>query len=156
MANPTELANKARTTLMSALQALQTEDVPDALQGIAEPIAETMGILHRIEKTGNADAEECSKALNNVRGALDSLQNVGEPHSAVDQAMEAVAGSLSKLFALNKSVRPSTPPMAPQGAPQAHGTSGKGPHGYRGDAARQRPPPAARGSAHRGASCAAG
>jgi hypothetical protein len=113
MANPTELANKARTTLAQALQALQSApDVPETLMEIAEPIAQTMGILHRIEKSGTANVDECTSALDNVRGALDALQGAGE-HPAVDAAMEAVAGSLSKLFALAKSVSVSRPPPAP-------------------------------------------
>ncbi len=112
MGNPTELANKARSTLAQALQALQADGVPEDLMQVAEPIASTMGILHRIEKTGEADAAECTKALDNVRGALDQLQTA-TASPAVDQAMEAVAGSLSKLFALSKAVRPSAPPKPP-------------------------------------------
>ena len=109
MANPVELAKLARTTLAQALEALQsTPETPEALMDIAEPIARTMGVLHRIEKSGGATAEQCSEALDNVRGALDLLQSA-PAHEAVDAAMEAVAGSLSKLFALSKSVTPSSP-----------------------------------------------
>jgi len=111
MANPVELAKLARTTLAQALEALQsTPETPEALMDIAEPIARTMGVLHRIEKSGGATAEQCSEALDNVRGALDLLQSA-PAHEAVDAAMEAVAGSLSKLFALSKSVTPSSPPL---------------------------------------------
>jgi len=121
MAEPKELANKARTDLAQALEALQSSpDVPERLLEIAEPIAATMGILHRIERSGTAEGASCQQALDQVRGALDELQAVGSNVPAVDQAMEAVAGSLSKLFALAKTVgdAPAPQPAAPQPAPQ--------------------------------------
>jgi len=122
MADPKELANKARTTLAQGLDALQSHpDVPDELLAIAEPIAETMGLLHRIEKGGSADAALCKEALERTRNALDALQKVDSSLDAVDQAMEAVAGSLSKLFALSKAIdavaRQAPQPVQP--APQA-------------------------------------
>ena len=120
MATPKELANKARTTLAQALGALQSPGVPDDLVTIAEPIARTMGMLHRIEKAGSATEEACAEALDTTRTVLDSLQRFSGSHAAVDSAMEAVAGSLSKLFALARSVRPSSPPAEPiQQAPVA-------------------------------------
>ena len=88
MADPKELASKARTTLAQGLDALQSHpDVPDELLEIAEPIAETMGLLHRIEKGGSADAALCKEALERTRNALDALQKVDTSLDAVDQAM---------------------------------------------------------------------
>ncbi|MBW2454999.1 MAG: hypothetical protein JRI68_10835, partial [Deltaproteobacteria bacterium] len=119
MAEPKELANKARTDLAQALEALQSSpDVPEQLLDIAEPIAETMGILHRVERTGQAEGAGCQQALDKVRGALNQLQAVGGRQPAVENAMEAVAGSLSKLFALAKCASGPVPGPA-QAQPQA-------------------------------------
>jgi hypothetical protein len=132
MADTRELANKARTTLSQALAALQSgDDVPESLLEIAAPIARTMGILHRIESSGTGDGAQVEQALENVRGALDALQSVGVEHPAVSQTMEAVAGSLSKLFALAKALKsepapakeppraePTAPAVRPRPAPE--------------------------------------
>jgi len=118
MAQPQELAHMARITLAEGLQALQSSPtVPEKLMDVAEPIAQTMGMLHHIERTGEASVEMANMALDNVRTALDRLQGLDTMHPAVDAAMEAVAGSLSKLFALARAI-PSSPPPAYQG-PQA-------------------------------------
>lgn len=122
MAEPSELAQKARKTLADGLQALQAgDDVPDELLDIAaEPIAKSMGLLHKIEKAGANDAALANEALTTVRATLDTLQSVTGQHPAVDAAMEAVAGSLSKLFALTKALeivpqkKPSVPPPVPK------------------------------------------
>lgn len=106
MVDPKELALKARNTLSQALEALQTGDnVPEKLLDIAAPIAKTMGVLHRVEKQGTGSAQEIDAALEAVRGVLDSLQEVGQDHPSVDAAMEAVASSLSKMFALSKALK---------------------------------------------------
>ncbi|MEM9695914.1 MAG: PilZ domain-containing protein, partial [Myxococcota bacterium] len=94
---------------------------PEPLMAVAEPIAETMTILHRVEKSQGANLSEAPRALQNVRNALEMLQHIDEDHEAVDDAMEAVATSLSKLFALSKAT-PSQPghrPAAPAAAPVA-------------------------------------
>jgi len=118
MADPIELAKTARSTLAEALSALQSHpDAPEELLEIAAPIAQSMGVLHRIEKSKGENLGEVPQALANVRGALDSLQQIGIEHDAVDDAMEHVAGSLAKLFALSKlakSNKPTTP-----GSPRA-------------------------------------
>jgi hypothetical protein len=122
MADPKELANKARSTLSQALGALQAgDDVPDALLDIAEPIAKTMGVLHKVERTGTGSTAEVDQALDNVRNALDALQQIGVNHPAVDQAMEAVAGSLSKMFALSKALKSGAAPA--EAAPAARAQS---------------------------------
>ncbi len=116
MAEITQLANKARTTLSQALGALQSSpNVPDELMNIAEPIAKTMGILHKIERAGTGEVDQAEIALDNVRGALNQLQSVsGGAEEAVEAAMEAVAGSLSKLFALNKALKAIAAQPAPE------------------------------------------
>jgi hypothetical protein len=126
MADPTELAKKARATLASSLEALQREGVPDALLEIAEPIAKTMGILHRVEK-GTGSKAEVKSALDIIRTTLDSLQVLDVDHPAIDDAMEGVAGSLSKLFALARAMpakslpgtEPATVPRPMTGPPRA-------------------------------------
>ena len=106
MANPIELAKTARSTLANALSALQSHpDAPEDLLEIAAPIAQSMGVLHRIEKHDGKDLSEVPAALDKVRGALDSLQQLDMDHQAVDDAMEHVAGSLAKLFALSKQAK---------------------------------------------------
>ena len=88
MAEPKQLANRARTDLAQALEALQSSpDVPERLLEIAAPIAQSMGILHGIEKTGHAEVAPCQQALDNVRGALNQLQTVGGESPAVASLM---------------------------------------------------------------------
>jgi hypothetical protein len=120
MSDPKELANKARTTLSQALAALQSgDDVPDALLEVAESIAKTMGVLHKIERNGTGSVEDLDKALDAVRSVLDSLQHVATDFPAVDGAMEAVAGSLSKMFALSKALKAAGEPAKAQAAVKA-------------------------------------
>jgi hypothetical protein len=125
MADPKELAQKARSTLAQALDALQgAQDVPEELLEVAEPIAEVMGLLHRIEKGSTADPALCKLSLDRTRGALDMLQSFDAAIPAVEAAMEAVAGSLSKLFALSRAVEggakaPASIPRPAQAAPRA-------------------------------------
>jgi hypothetical protein len=92
---------------------------------VAEPIAEAMGTLHRIERSNGKDLDGRDEALAHVRGALDALQKVEEHHPALDTVMEAVATSLSKVHALTRvpkpaaSEAPAPPPATPQPAPRA-------------------------------------
>ena len=57
MSEPVQLAKAAREQLAAALNALQTTDVPDELVDAAEPVAQAMGVLHRIERTNGADLD---------------------------------------------------------------------------------------------------
>ncbi|MBI4705863.1 MAG: hypothetical protein HY744_32625, partial [Deltaproteobacteria bacterium] len=117
MSEPANLAKSARETLSAALAALQSsDDVPDELLAVAEPIARTMGILHAVERSDGTQLERTQEALSNVRGALGALQNVGAAHPAVDAAMEAVAGSLAKLFALSRCKPAAAAPAAAKAA----------------------------------------
>jgi len=100
----------ARERLAQGLGALQAPGVPDHLMTVAEPIAQAMSALHRIESTrGTAMAEAAPMALESVRRALALLQAQPVSHPAVDQAMESVAGSLGLIHSLKP---PSAPPAA--------------------------------------------
>ena len=114
MSEPVQLAKAAREQLAAALSALQTDDnVPDELLEAAEPIAQAMSVLHRIERTSGANLEGRDGALVAVRTALERLQKVSSTHPAVEIVMEAVAKSLSKVHALARY----TPPAAAQHVP---------------------------------------
>jgi Tfp pilus assembly protein PilZ len=114
MSEAAQLARTAREHLASALKALQSSpDVPDELLDVAEPIAEAMSILHRIERTDGANLDGREGALANVRAALEKIQKVSEYHPASDVVMEAVASSLSKVHALTRYVPPAPAPAEP-------------------------------------------
>jgi Tfp pilus assembly protein PilZ len=116
MSEPVQLAKAAREQLAAALNALQTSDVPDELVDAAEPVAQAMGVLHRIERTNGANLDGRDDALAAVRSALSRVQMVEARHPAVEIVMEAVAGSLSKVHALAR-YQPPAPPPAPAPAP---------------------------------------
>src|SRR6185295_11398338 len=99
----------AREMLAQGLAALQSPGVPPQLMDVAEPIAQAMSALHRIEATrGGAVAETGPYALDAVRRALAMLQGSAGIHPAVDRAMESVAGSLGLVHSLG-----AVQPMAP-------------------------------------------
>ncbi|MEJ7729397.1 MAG: hypothetical protein WKG00_09280 [Polyangiaceae bacterium] len=103
MSEAAQLAKSAREHLAAALNALQSNvNVPDGLMAVAEPIAEAMSVLHRVERTDGGDLQGRDSALANVRTALNQLQAVTEHHPAVDLVMEAVASSLAKVHALTR------------------------------------------------------
>src|SRR5690242_18137252 len=100
MSDPAQLAKQAREQLAAALNALQTNaQVPDEVMSLAEPIADAMSVLHRIERSNGADLEGRDGALVSVRTALNQLQALTVHHPVVDIVMEAVATSLSKVHA---------------------------------------------------------
>ena len=121
MNDPVSAARTAREMLAQGLAALQSPGVPPQLMDVAEPIAQAMSALHRIEATrGAAIADTGSMALDAVRRALAMLQGSAGIHPAVDRAMEAVAGSLGLVHGLA-----AAQPMAPvpaQVAPAFGGT----------------------------------
>ncbi|HET9929901.1 MAG TPA: hypothetical protein VFQ35_04405, partial [Polyangiaceae bacterium] len=83
---------------------------------VADPVAQAMSALHRIESSGGAAmAEAAPTALNFVRQALAQLQSAQVSHPAVDRGIEAIAGSLGLVHQLAQSVASATP--APAGAP---------------------------------------
>ncbi len=116
MSEAAQLARSAREHLAAALKALQSNsNVPTELLDVAEPIAEAMSVLHRVERTDGANLEGREGALANVRAALEMIQKVPTHHPATDVVMEAVASSLSKVHALTRYVPPAA---APRPTPQ--------------------------------------
>jgi uncharacterized protein (TIGR02266 family) len=106
----------ARESLARALTALQSDpNAPPQLIELAAPIAQSMGALMQIEKTGQL-APHADLALNNVRTALSSLQQQGGAHPSVGPAMEAVASSLALVHNLWRLAQPQGA-AAPQAAP---------------------------------------
>jgi hypothetical protein len=119
------LARTARENLARGLGALQSPGVPEQLLKAAEPVAQAMGALHRIETSRGGPGSDAAGALVQVRRALSELQAAGVRHVAVDQATEAIATALSLVHQLTAalgqgSVVPS-PPTQPSGAFQSPG-----------------------------------
>ncbi|HTJ80787.1 MAG TPA: hypothetical protein VL400_03660, partial [Polyangiaceae bacterium] len=118
MATPDSLAKTAREKLAAALNALQTSsDAPVFLLDLAEPIAQSMAILHKIERSKGADLTGKEVVATNVRAVLDKLQSAPESHSAVDQVMEFIAGSLSSVHQLSRATPAAAPAPAPAPGP---------------------------------------
>ena len=116
--DPISTSKSARESLARGLNALQADpSVPPQLVELAAPIAQAMGALHQIERTQQL-APHADVALNHVRGALAQLQAHQGNHPAVNQALEAVATSLSLVHSLTKmAAGPAAAPQAPP--PQA-------------------------------------
>jgi len=114
------LARSARESLARGLNALQGDpNVPRPLLDLAAPIAQAMGALHQIERSGGAQlVPNAHTALTNVQSALAQLQAQPPRHPAVMSAMEAVAGALGTVHALTRSAAPAPAPVhAPAAAP---------------------------------------
>jgi len=95
------LARTARENLGRGLGALQTPGVPPAILQAAEPLANAMSALHRVEASGGAAvAEGAPAALAALRQALAQLQGTPVRHAAIDQATEAIAGALGMVHQL--------------------------------------------------------
>ena len=118
MSDPVSAAKSAREALARALGAIQSDPkVPAQLMGIAEPISNAMGALFQIEKSGGAAAgAHAPAALEATRRALGLLQQQPSNHPAVQQALEAVAGSLGLIHGLTK-IAPAGPAQAPRAQP---------------------------------------
>ena len=114
MSDAATTAKSARESLARGLAALQSDpNVPPQLLELAQPIAQAMGALHQIERSGGAQLQpHADTALNNVRAALGQLQAQPSNHPAVASAMEAVAGSLGLVHSLAKMA--AAPPAQPQ------------------------------------------
>jgi len=145
MSDPVSLARAARENLGRGLAALQNPIVPPQVMAVAEPIAHAMSALHRIEASqGAARGEAGPAALAAARQALSLLQQQPQGYAAVDQALEAIAGSLNLIHQLAQSGAPAAqhgaaayagtiaaapqaprapaqPPAWPQAAPPAPG-----------------------------------
>jgi hypothetical protein len=115
------MARTAREGFARGLGALQTQGVPAQLMAAAEPIAQAMSALHRIEASRGAEAAQAGPAaLAAARQALSQLQSVPAQHPAVAQAIEAIAGSLGLVHQISQaagqgSVAP-IPPTKPSSA----------------------------------------
>jgi hypothetical protein len=120
MSDPVSAAKSAREALARALGAIQSDPkVPQPVLGIAEPISNAMGALFQIEKSGGAAAAaHAPAALEATRRALGLLQQQPSNHPAVQQALEAVAGSLGLIHSLTK-VPPGQIVHDPRQAPPA-------------------------------------
>lgn len=130
VSDPLTTSRTARESLARALNALQADPtVPPHLVDLAAPIAQAMGALHQLEKT-NQLAPHADVALNHVRGALAKLQTAGGAHAAVEQAVGAVAQSLSLVHALSRMAN------GPSAAPAGGGTNKPPPQ----QAPQQQPP----------------
>ncbi len=122
MTDPISTSKSARESLARGLNALQADpSVPPQLVELAAPIAQAMGALHQIERTQQL-APHADVALNHVRGALAQLQAHQGNHPAVNQALEAVATSLTLVHSLTRMAAgpAAAPPQAapPQAPPQ--------------------------------------
>jgi len=120
-------ARTAREALSRGLSALQSDpNVPEHLRELAAPIAQAMGALHSIERSGGTQlVPNADVALNNVRAALGHLQAQPGGHPAVLAAMESVAASLGLVHGLSKLAAaqgavPPRPASVAQRPPQAH------------------------------------
>ncbi len=115
MSDAATTAKTARESLARGLSALQSDpNVPPQLLELAAPIAQAMGALHQIERSGGTQlAPHAELALNNVRSALSQLQAQPSQHPAVVGAMEAVAGSLALVHSLAKMAQAPAPQAAP-------------------------------------------
>ena len=85
---------------------------------VAEPIAAAMSALHRVEASQGAARHEAGPAaLNAARHALAMLQQQPPGYPAVDQALEAIAGSLNLIHQLSQApAAPAPAPAHPQAA----------------------------------------
>src|SRR6478752_3723115 len=116
MSDPVSLARAARENLARGLAALQAPTVPPQVMVVAEPIANAMSALHRVEASqGAARYEAGPAALNASRHALALLQQQPPGFPAIDQALEAIAGSLNLIHQLAQPT-PAAPPVPPQAA----------------------------------------
>jgi hypothetical protein len=113
------LARTARESLSRGLNALQGDPrVPPQLLELAAPIAQAMGALHQIERSGGALlGVSAQTALTSVQSALAQLQAQPPQSPAVSAAMEAVAGALGSVHALTRAAQ-AQPQAQPQLQPQ--------------------------------------
>jgi hypothetical protein len=122
VADVVTLARTARESLARGLNALQGDpNVPSQLMELAAPIAQAMGALHQIERSGGAQlVPNAQYALTNVQHALAQLQAQPASHQAVLTAAEAVAGALGSVHTLTRTAHPQPAPApAPVAQPRA-------------------------------------
>ncbi len=126
MSDVVMLARTARESLARGLNALQGDpSLPPHLLELAAPIAQAMGSLHQIERSGGAKVSpNAQNALANLQHALAQLQAQPARHQVVLTAAEAVAGALGTVHALTRAAQSQAapnpaPPRPADGQPQA-------------------------------------
>jgi len=141
------LARTARESLARGLNALQAErNVPPHIVALATPIAQAMGALHQIERSGGAPiGANAQAALTSVQTALAQLQAQPTEQPAVVTAIEAVAGALGSVHALTRAAQAQVAPTAPveQVAPRMQPAAAPPPAGVSAHAPPRQPPAAA-------------
>jgi hypothetical protein len=117
------LARIARESLARGLNALQADpNVPQRLLELAAPIAQAMGALHQIERSGGTQlAPHAPAALAHLQIAVAELQVQPPQYAAVAAALEAVAGALGSVHTLARMAAPTAGPTqtAPLAQPAA-------------------------------------
>lgn len=95
------LAQRARSALGNALEALQSASAHGQLFGVAEPLARALGICAQIANEGRVGTE-LALALTSIRRALELLQQPElQHHSALlERATAGVAQALGALHEL--------------------------------------------------------
>lgn len=113
MSDAVTLARTARESLARGLNALQGDpNVPRHLLDLAAPIAQAMGSLHQIERSGGAQiGPSVQTALGQIQSALAQLQAHPPQHPAVAAALETVATALGTVHALAR-MEVQSPPAA--------------------------------------------
>jgi Tfp pilus assembly protein PilZ len=115
------LARTARESLARGLNALQADpNVPPQLLELAAPIAQAMGALHQIERSGGSQLlPNAPTALAHLQIAVAELQAQPPQHAAVATALEAVAAALGSVHTLARAAAQSAPAAPPVAAPVA-------------------------------------
>ena len=115
MSDAVTLARIARESLAHGLNALQADpNVPQRLLELAAPIAQAMGALHQIERSGGVQLNpNAPTALAHLQTAMAELQATPPQHAAVATALEAVAAALGNVHSLARAAAKPAPAYAP-------------------------------------------
>jgi hypothetical protein len=115
------LARIARESLARGLNALQADpNVPQRLLELAAPIAQAMGALHQIERSGGVQLNpNAPTALAHLQTAMAELQATPPQHAAVATALEAVAAALGNVHTLARAAAQPAAMYAPPAAEPA-------------------------------------
>jgi Tfp pilus assembly protein PilZ len=107
------LARIARESLARGLNALQADpNVPQRLLELAAPIAQAMGALHQIERSGGLQLNpNAPTALAHLQTAMAELQAQPPQYAAVATALEAVAAALGHVHTLARAAAPAPAPV---------------------------------------------
>jgi Tfp pilus assembly protein PilZ len=113
------LARIARESLARGLNALQADpNVPQRLLELAAPIAQAMGALHQIERSGGVQLNpNAPTALAHLQTAMAELQAQPPQYAAVAAALEAVAAALGSVHTLARAAAQPPPPAPVAYAP---------------------------------------